>query len=225
MDLLDVVGQAEKNDDQVVILTGQGKAFSAGGDMAMLQEFSDKAYYDEVMETIGTIIRKLYLMPKIVISAIHGSAAGLGLSLALTADYVVSGQESKMGMMFIGIGLAPDGGGHFWLRERMGTQRAKQFIWSKELVQGPEAQAMGLIDVLAEQDVMEEAGRIAEKVLVSPIQSMLQTKAIYHQSNLDTLNSYLDKERQAQWTLRNTDDHQEGVQAFIDKRKPVFKGK
>lgn len=84
---------------------------------------------------------------------------------------------------------------------------------------------MGLIDVLAEQDVMEEAGRIAEKVLVSPIQSMLQTKAIYHQSNLDTLNSYLDKERQAQWTLRNTDDHQEGVQAFIDKRKPVFKGK
>lgn len=113
VDLLDVVGQAEKNDDQVVILTGQGKAFSAGGDMAMLQEFSDKAYYDEVMETIGTIIRKLYLMPKIVISAIHGSAAGLGLSLALTADYVVSGQESKMGMMFIGIGLAPDGGGHF----------------------------------------------------------------------------------------------------------------
>src|SRR5699024_12341579 len=95
------------------------------------------------------IALKLYMMPKMVMSAVHGSAAGLGLSLALTADYVVAQQEAKLGMLFIGIGLVPDGGGHFWLRERVGTQRAKQLIWGRGQVQGSAAQAMGLVDGLA----------------------------------------------------------------------------
>src|SRR5690625_1332513 len=70
------------------------------------------------------------MMPKLIISAINGPAAGLGLSLALAADYVITEAEAKLGMLFLGVGLAPDGGGHFWLQERLGTQGAKQFIWS-----------------------------------------------------------------------------------------------
>ncbi|HLS09768.1 enoyl-CoA hydratase [Lentibacillus sp.] len=224
-ELLDVLSEVEQNEDRIVVLSGKGKAFSAGGDIGMMADLADKSFYEEVMQTIGDIALKLYMMPKMVISAVHGSAAGLGLSLALTADYVVAQQEAKLGMLFIGIGLVPDGGGHFWLRERVGTQRAKQFIWGREQVQGSEAQAMGLVDVLAEKDVLEQAFLMADQILAAPTSAMLKTKMIYHQNNLETLKSYLEAERAAQWDMRQTKDHQEGVQAFLEKREPVFTGK
>ncbi|WP_164669586.1 enoyl-CoA hydratase [Virgibacillus doumboii] len=225
LELLNVLDEVEKNDDKVVILSGSGKAFSAGGDIGMMTEFSDKAYYEEVMKTIESVVLKLYMMPKIVISAIHGSAVGLGLSLALTADYVLAEADSKLGLLFIGIGLAPDGGGHFWLRERIGTQKAKQFAWGMQQVIGPEAKAMGLVDIVANNEVAEQAKKLAEKTLSSPVTAMLKTKMMYHNKNIDELKYYLENERKAQWDLRNTEDHQEGVDAFLNKRKPQFMGK
>ncbi|ALX48713.1 enoyl-CoA hydratase [Lentibacillus amyloliquefaciens] len=219
-----VLGQVEENDDKVVILSGKGKAFSAGGDIGMMVDLAGEDYYQEVMGQIEEAVLKLYSMPKIVISAIHGSAAGLGLSLALTADYAVADVEAKLGMLFIGIGLAPDGGGHFWLSERIGVQRAKQFIWGMEQVQGRTAETMGLVDVLADKNAMEEAVHMSEKILISPISSMLKTKKIYHDQNIDRLKSFLQAERQTQWELLHTKDHREGVEAFREKRKPVFNG-
>ncbi|TFJ93516.1 enoyl-CoA hydratase [Lentibacillus salicampi] len=224
-ELLNVLSEVEQNDDRMVVLSGKGKAFSAGGDIGMMADFADKAFFEEVMQTIEAVALKLYLMPKMVVSAVNGSAAGLGLSLALAADYVVAHKEAKMGMLFIGIGLVPDGGGHFWLRERVGTQRAKQFIWEKQQVQGSEAQAMGLVDVLTEHDALEHATHMAGQIQASPMAAMLKTKKIYHRNNLETLKYYLEAERNAQWELRHTKDHQEGVKAFQEKRKPVFTGK
>ncbi|SFA81257.1 Enoyl-CoA hydratase/carnithine racemase [Lentibacillus halodurans] len=223
-ELENVLDQVEQNDDKVVILSGKGKAFSAGGDIGMMTDLASEKYYQEVMEKIEAIVLTLYSMPKIIISAIHGSAAGLGLSLALTADYVAAHQEAKLGMLFIGIGLAPDGGGHFWLRERIGTQRAKQFIWDRQQVWGTEAKTMGLVDVLAENEVTEQASQMAGQILDSPITSMLKTKMIYHDSKIEKLKYYLQRERQTQWELLKTKDHWEGVQAFQEKRQPVFKG-
>ncbi|GIO25668.1 enoyl-CoA hydratase-related protein [Ornithinibacillus bavariensis] len=225
-ELLQVVKEVEKRADKVVILRGEGNAFCAGGDIAMMKDFSDKEFFDDVMDTISDIVRKLYMMPKIVISAVQGSAAGLGLSLALTADYVVTNKEAKFGMLFAGVGLAPDGGGHFWAEQRLGTQQAKQFIWGNpKQVTGDEAKNLGLADLLVEGDILVGAQKLAHTLLTSPLEAMLKTKLTYHESHLETLNDYLKKEKQNQWELRSTLDHQEGVQAFLEKRKPTFIGK
>lgn len=223
-ELLETIKSVEENGDKVVILTGKGKAFCAGGDINMMKNFSDKSFFDDVMDTIEAIVLCLYQMPKIVISAVNGSAAGLGLSLALAADYVVAHQGAKLGMLFLGVGLVPDGGGHFWLEQRMGSHQAKQFIWSMKQVQGNEAKMLGLVDVLTESDTLSHATQLGQKLLHSPIKAMLHTKGVYRSQQKSVLKQYLAQEKQAQWELGSTHDHQEGVSAFLEKRKPSFKG-
>lgn len=222
--LHNVVTQVEKGDDRIVIISGKGKAFCAGGDISMMTDWSNQDFYNEVMNTIGEIVMKLYMMPKIVISAIKGSAAGLGLSLALTADYVVTQSDAKLGMLFLGVGLAPDGGGHFWLKDRLGVPGAKQFIWSMKQVDGATAHSMGLADQVSEEPIEDYATSLSKLLLLQPLESMVKTKLMYHNENKNTLLHYLKEEKKTQWELRQTKDHKEGVSAFLEKRKPTFIG-
>ncbi|ASN06602.1 enoyl-CoA hydratase [Virgibacillus necropolis] len=223
-ELLEVIIQVEQSDDHIVIISGKGKAFCAGGDISMMTDWKNQDFYHEVMETVEKITMKLYLMPKIVISAIKGSAAGLGLSLALVADYVVAQNDAKIGMLFLGVGLAPDGGGHFWLKERLGVHGAKQFIWSMKKVDGTTAYSMNLVDQVSDEPVLNHATSLAKSLLIQPLSSIVKTKLMYHNDNKSNLQHYLTEEKKNQWELRQTKDHQEGVSAFLEKRKPTFIG-
>ncbi|MCD5324947.1 MULTISPECIES: enoyl-CoA hydratase [Pontibacillus] len=214
----------EDNQDLIVILSGAGKGFCAGGDLAMMQGTRDKQAYEEVMDDIEEIMMRLFLMKKLVISAVHGPAVGLGLSLALACDYVVAHKEASLSMNFIGVGLLPDGGGHFWLQERLGTQRAKLFAWDGKALSGEEALTEGLVDEVCETEVEERAENLAAYWSRRPLQAMIRSKRVYHGQSVQRLKHLMDQERLHQFELRHTEDHKEAVAAFMEKRSPVFKG-
>lgn len=223
--LLDVIEEVEQNEDRVLILSGKGPAYSAGGDIHMLKQNTAKADYDAILNTIENIVTKLYMMPKIVVSAVQGSAVGLGLSIALTSDYIVAEADATFGVLFMGIGLVPDGGGHFWLSERLGVHEAKKLTWDLQQINGKEAKTLGLVDVIAEEKALDSAIQIGQQIMFAPMKALLKTKKILHEKKLESLQHYLAVEREAQWDLRNTEDHQEGLQAFLEKRQPIFQGK
>ncbi|CAM3649297.1 enoyl-CoA hydratase [Mesobacillus zeae] len=214
------------NDDvDIVVLKGAGRAFSSGGDIKTMLSGLEEADFFSVMDCISELVVTLYSMPKITISAVTGAAAGLGLSLALAMDYIIAAPDSKLAMNFIGIGLIPDGGAHFFLESRLGETKAKHLIWEGRTMSASEAQERGLVDEIVDGDFNEAVGRRVEEWLNKPLQAMIKTKKILADKNRPCLLKILELEKFGQYKMRQTADHQEGIKAFIEKRKPVFTGK
>lgn len=210
---------------QVLILHGEGRAFSAGGDIKEMMDPDNPMDIDLVMQDVTRLAKALYTLPQITIASINGAAAGLAFSMALACDHVIAEENSKLAMNFIGIGLVPDGGGHFFMKERVGVPKAKQLIWSGQILKAHDALAKGLIEeVTAEGRAMEFAEAYASQSLQSPIRAKLASKQILHQSKTEELAKVLEMEAAAQSAMRKSSDHLEGIQAFVEKRKPVFKG-
>lgn len=208
---------------QIVILKGSGKAFSSGGDIKGM--VGGELDIERAMDLVAQYIRSLYTLPMVTIAQIHGAAAGLGLSTALACDFVIAEETSKIAMNFIGIGLVPDGGGHFFMQERLGAVRAKQTIWQGEVMPGTKAHKIGLVDELVAEGLLEEAvEEMKQNLLQSPILSMIATKKIINGAKLEQLNYMLDRESETQPVMRQTKDHLEGIQAFVEKRHPKFIG-
>ncbi|GEL78607.1 enoyl-CoA hydratase [Tenuibacillus multivorans] len=223
-ELAEILQQVEQDESKIVVLTGAGRAFSAGGDMKTMLQSDDPEGFKRVMEIIKKVSTTFYALPKVTIAAINGAAAGLGLSLALAADYVVAQEDAKIAMNFIGIGLIPDGGGHFYMEQRLGTVKAKQAIWEGQTMMAQEAEAIGLIDVTTDE-LKEDLEEHLVKLQHLPLQAMIETKRILNYKQLPLLEEVLDLETKGQSKMRQTHDHEEGIQAFLDKREPNFKGK
>ncbi|WP_411954694.1 enoyl-CoA hydratase [Alkalibacillus sp. S2W] len=220
--LAERLNEAFHNDSKIVVLEANGKAFSAGGDLNMMVNSDAGGDFENIMNTIEDIVLTLYQMPKITIAALKGSAAGLGLSLTLACDYVLAKSDAKVAMNFIGIGLIPDGGGHFFMQQRIGTVRAKQIIWEGKRLEADEAKGLGLIDFVINSDMDQVVNQYIDKLKKSPILAMIESKMIYHQQTIDQLKSFLAAETKGQTNMRQTSDHQEGVDAFLNKRHPNF---
>ncbi|MEK4404800.1 enoyl-CoA hydratase [Sporosarcina sp. FSL K6-6792] len=211
---------------QVLVIQGAGRAFSAGGDIKAMLNPDSPMDIGSVMVDVSRLAKALYTLPQVTIAVVHGAAAGLGFSLVLGCDYIIAEEESKLAMNFIGIGLIPDGAGHFFLKERVGVPQAKKLIWSGKVMNGQEALEKGLIDEVTAQDTGAERGEaFAHKLLASPIAAMIASKKILHAQKTKELESILAMESEAQVAMRKTADHLEGIQAFVGKRKPEFIGK
>ena len=226
-ELTSVLKEISENESiDIVVLKGNGRGFSSGGDIKMmLNSGDDHTGFSELMDQVSELIPTLYFMPKLTISAIHGAAAGLGLSIALATDYRIAEVESKIAMNFVGIGLVPDGGGHYFLESNLGIVAAKELIWEGKIMKAPEALEKKLIDAVAEDSLDTAVEHKVQAWLNSPIKAMIASKKILTEKNRPQLLEVLKKEKEAQLQLRQTHDHQEGIHAFVEKRRPTFTGK
>ncbi|WP_041071131.1 enoyl-CoA hydratase [Bacillus sp. OxB-1] len=211
---------------QVVVISGAGRAFSAGGDIRVMLD-SEGIDMGDVMNDLSRLAKALYTLPQITIAAVTGAAAGLGFSLVLGCDRIIADESCKLAMNFIGIGLVPDGAGHFFLKERLGVTKAKHLIWSGELLDAQNALAKGLVDeVVPTGQAREAADKAAHQFLAMPIRAMIASKNILHSQKVDELQRVLEMENEKQMEMRQTEEHQEGIRAFLEKRQPNFsKGK
>ncbi|RHW36605.1 enoyl-CoA hydratase [Lysinibacillus yapensis] len=211
---------------QILVIKGEGNIFSAGGDIKMMITSGDPKTFEIIMSYITRISLALYQLPMVTIAQIKGAAAGIGFSLALGCDVIVVEENSKLAMNFIGIGLIPDGGGHFFLSERVGIPKAKQIIWNGNIMNPEEAYQQGLIDYKVEEGELDSfVDQLVGKFLSSPILAMLESKKILHAQKLPELTAILKNEAEGQIKMRKTEDHLEGIKAFIEKRTQQFKGK
>jgi len=209
----------------VLFLSGEGRAFSSGGDIKSMLQLNDEEAFHNVMKMIEKVSHTLYKLPAITVSLIHGASAGLGLSLALASDYVLAQKGSKIAMNFIKIGLIPDGGGHVYLEKRLGEFKAKQLIWEGRTYSAEEAISIGLIDDVFTESIEEKLEKEKDRLLKMPLKAMIASKKIFTTMNEQKLKYCLELEEKYQEIMRKSKDHQEGIRAFLEKRAPVFQGK
>jgi 2-(1,2-epoxy-1,2-dihydrophenyl)acetyl-CoA isomerase len=209
----------------VVILTGKGRAFCAGGDVKGMGEKSAPIQNKERLDNSGAIVKRIYNLKKPVISAVHGHAAGAGFSLALAADIVVAEESAKFTLSFKNISLVPDMGLHYFLSKTITPWKLKELIWKGARISAQEGETFGFVNVVApDGEGYIKAKQIAEEITSGPIKAYTFSKGILNSRSVLDLDSVLEFEGFAQSVLKETEDHKEGVLAFKEKRSPSFKG-
>ncbi len=209
-----------------VVITGEGKAFCAGQDLQEVTDPNGPALTSIVRDHYNPIIERIRGLNKPVIAAVNGVAAGAGANIALCCDVVVARESAAFIQAFSKIGLIPDSGGTFFLPRLIGFQRASALIMLGDKVSAKDAETMGMIyKAIADADFDTEVDKLAVKLANMPTAGLAFTKKALNQSMHNNLSAQLSLEEQLQTKSGSTADYQEGVAAFLEKRKPDFKGK
>jgi 2-(1,2-epoxy-1,2-dihydrophenyl)acetyl-CoA isomerase len=210
---------------RAVLITAEGKAFCAGQDLAEAIDTSGPGIQTIVREHYNPVIKKIRAIEKPVVCAVNGVAAGAGANIALACDIVIAGASASFIQAFSKIGLVPDSGGTFFLPRIIGFQRAAALMMLGDKVSASDALQMGMIyKVCDDAHLTTESMAIATTLATMPTKGIALTKQLLNDSMTNTLNAQLDREEIVQAAAGNTYDYQEGVNAFLEKRKPVFKG-
>ena len=224
VELQNAVHELDENADiRVVVITGAGgKSFASGGD---LNELLERSVVEQMFVQSNAILNEIYNMRKPVIAAIEGYALGGGCELAMACDIRIAGKQSKFGQTETGLGIIPAAGATQRLQRMVGIGMAKYLIFTGEIIGAEEALRIGLIEKVVDAGqalavAMDIAKKIAEK---APIAVSLAKTAINVGANVD-LNSGLYFERFSQALAMATSDRKEGISAFLEKKKPDFKG-
>lgn len=210
---------------RAVLLTGAGKGFCAGQDLAELTGEQPATMSQILSEQYNPIVRKIRNLPKPVVAAVNGVAAGAGANIALCCDIVVASEQASFIQAFSKIGLIPDSGGTFFLPRLIGFQRASALMMLGDKVSAREALGMGLLyKVFPAESFTDAATTLATQLSQMPTRGLALTKHALNQSLQNTLEQQLALEDRFQQDAALTYDYREGVAAFLEKRQPLFKG-
>jgi 2-(1,2-epoxy-1,2-dihydrophenyl)acetyl-CoA isomerase len=229
-DFKGAVNEALQHGARAIVVTGAGRAFSAGGDLREMQEIAKKegraeAFFDEPLRALNEAILLIRQTPVPFIAAVNGVASGGGCNLALACDLVIAEESARFNQAFIKIGLTPDLGGTFMLPRLVGWKRATELLFTGDLISAMAAAKMGMINsVTPDGELMSTAMAMAEKLAQAPTAAIAQIKMLLEASAANDLGSQLDLERETQIESGKTKDFVEGVTAFLEKRPPRFVG-
>ena len=225
---------AELNADislRCVILTGAGRAFSAGGDLRAMADpdgpFTGSALKirDHYRADVHRIARAIYGLDMPVIAAVNGPAVGLGCEITCLADMRLASDRARFGVTFLKLGLVPGDGGSWVLPRVIGMSRAAELFYTGEVIDAATALEYGLVSrVIPHDRLMDEALALAGRIAAQPPQALRLTKALLRQGQVGSYDSALEMAAVSQAIAHRTEDHREGVSAFLEKRAPNFTG-
>lgn len=224
--LQDLLDKCEQNEEvRAIFLTGNGKAFCAGQDLAEVTA-SDAPFIENIVaEHYNPIVRRIREIEKPVICAVNGVAAGAGANLALACDIVVAIETATFIQAFSKIGLIPDSAGTFFLPKLIGFQKASALMMMGDKVSATEAEKLGMLyKVFSTEEFEIESFNIVKTISKMPTLGLVYTKKLLNAGLTNNLNDQLDQEEIYQSKAGKTNDYKEGVQAFLEKRKPAFTG-
>jgi len=232
--LMDIFADIEHDPSvRCVVLRGAGKAFLAGGDVKAMYEVNQKHSPEERrklrmhgMHYTDYRIEALRRMPKPVIASVHGACAGAGISLIGASDLAIAAEGTKFTFAFSKIGLSPDGGSSYFLPRMLGMKKAFELAFLSDLFDSEAALEMGLVNWVVPEDKMaEETEKLAVRLASAPTKALGNIKRLLNESWHNSLTQQLRAETSSFAEMVMTEDHVEGVNAFVEKRKPAFKGR
>ncbi|HMQ06288.1 MAG TPA: enoyl-CoA hydratase-related protein [Saprospiraceae bacterium] len=217
---------AHDEDIRCIVLTGKGRAFCAGQDLGEVVDPKGPSIDSIVRENYNPIIMAIRSIEKPVIGAVNGVAAGAGANIALACDVVIATYSASFMQAFSNIGLIPDSGGTYTLPRLIGWQKASALMMLAEKVPALEAERMGMIYKCFPDEIFQQAvHQLTSKLSQMPTLGLAYTKRALNHSAVNSLQQQLNLEDQLQSLAGTTYDYHEGVQSFLEKRKPIFKGK
>jgi 2-(1,2-epoxy-1,2-dihydrophenyl)acetyl-CoA isomerase len=227
-ELASVLDEVEADEAaRVVILTGAGGNFCAGGDVKTMRARRHTAAEGRArVESLNCIVLRLVDFPKPTIAMVDGYAVGAGSNLALCCDLIVASERARFGELFWKIGLVPDGGGTWLLSRVVGLARAKELIFTADVIDAAEAARIGLVNrVVPATELMATTRALADKIAAGPPAVLKMAKHMVNRAATSDLATALDLEAFSQGIAISSEDHQEGLAAFFEKRSPRFTGR
>jgi 2-(1,2-epoxy-1,2-dihydrophenyl)acetyl-CoA isomerase len=212
---------------RVLVLTGAGGHFCSGGDVKTMREKRYTAAEGRArVELLNRMVLRLVDFPRPTIAMVDGFAVGAGSNLALCCDLIVASDRAKFGEVFWKIGLVPDGGGTWLLSRVIGLPRAKELIFTADIIDAAEAARIGLVNrVVPAAELVATTRALAEKIAAGPPAVLRMAKHMVNRAATSDLATALDLEAFSQGVAISSEDHQEGINSFFDKRPPKFTGR
>jgi 2-(1,2-epoxy-1,2-dihydrophenyl)acetyl-CoA isomerase len=226
-ELLDCVHEADEKSVRAIVITGRGRFFSAGGDVAEFGEDLERLprLLYELTSNLHTAISRLARMNAPVIAAVNGPCAGAGLSLACACDLVLAAQSASFTTAYTGVGLTSDGGASWFLPRRIGDLRARELMITNRRLPADEARDWGLVnEVVPDESLLARALEVAARLASGPTVAYGKIKALLDDSFANGMETQMALESRSMSEAAKTEDAKESIRAFLSKRIPSFKG-